>query len=86
MSHNEVLEGLHSPPQKLSIAARITLDQLLHDYTHEERMFFAMQYAVSEYRRIEDTDYDITDYRIAADEIAETTDAGDGRLEVVPDE
>jgi len=46
------------------------LNEAIHEYSHEERMFWAMQYAIVEYDRAETDGRDLTDYRIAADETA----------------
>jgi len=72
MIENNILNDVRSPPENLALAMRITVDQMMHDYSHEERMFWAIQYAIGEYSRIDDPEYDMTDYRIKAEQLAES--------------
>ena len=70
MTDNEILNTVDQPPEDLAMVMRIALDRMMHDYTHEERMFWAMQYALGEFNRANTKGRDLTDYRIAADELA----------------
>ena len=77
MAEKHLTHDLNSPPPKLTKALAITMDRMLHDYTHEERMFWAMQYAVSEFNRAETQGRDLTDYRIAVDETVKSAKKND---------
>lgn len=67
---NHLTHELEDVDNELTHAVTTVLDTMLREYTAEERMFFAMLYARQRYERVERDKYDITDYRIAADETA----------------
>lgn len=77
MTKKHLTHDFNSPPPKLTEALAITMDRVLHDYTHEERMFWAMQYAVSEFNKAETEGRDLTDYRIAVDETVKSSNKND---------
>jgi len=85
MSNDNLAYSLNHPPKKLALSLRICVDRMLHDYTHEERMFWAMNYAVAEYKRIEDSDHDLMDYRMAADDVAEGVEVDHQRVHLTDD-
>jgi hypothetical protein len=77
MTEKHLTHDINSPPPKVTKALAITIDRMLHDYTHEERMFWAMQYATGEFDRAETEGRDLTDYRIAVDETVKSAKKND---------
>ena len=72
MSEKHLTHDMKDVPPEFTRALGIVLDSVLREHTHEERMFWAMQYAESEYQRAETGDKDLMDYRIAVDETAKS--------------
>jgi len=70
MSKNDLADAMSHAPPEYTKALGLVIDSVLQEYTHEERMFWAMQYAEAEYRRADTGDNDLMDYRIAVDEVS----------------
>jgi len=67
MSSNDIDETFRNVSPEYTKIVTVAIDKLLHEYTAEERMFFAMQYARSRYAMIDEPENDVMDYRIAVD-------------------
>ncbi|AGM11145.1 hypothetical protein M196_gp53 [Halorubrum tailed virus 4] len=78
MTDKHLTHELNAPPPEITKALLITINGILHDYTHEERMFWAMQYAAGEFSKADTGEKDLTDYRIAVDETVSAARKNDG--------
>jgi hypothetical protein len=68
MTNEHLTEELSHPHPDIAMSLRIVIDQTLHEFDRQERAFWALMYAKSEFNKIDDPKHEWMDYEIAADE------------------